>query len=102
MPNPNFEKQVEELGANLTKIGDQIKAAAEETNKQIKASGEMYAETRDKVDKLLLEQGSIQARLQEAEQKLLKGACNWFWCWFSSSRSYGWHYWWSRAPLNHS
>lgn len=74
MPNPNFEKQVEELGANLTKIGDQIKAAAEETNKQIKASGEMHAETRDKVDKLLLEQGSIQARLQEAEQKLLKGA----------------------------
>ncbi len=74
MPNPNFEKQVEELGANLTKIGDQIKAAAEETNKQIKASGEMHAETRDKVDKLLLEQGSMQARLQEAEQKLLKGA----------------------------
>lgn len=74
MPNPNFEKQVEELGANLTKIGDQIKAAAEETNKQIKASGEMHAETRDKVDKLLLEQGAMQARLQEAEQKLLKGA----------------------------
>jgi len=73
MPNPNFEKQVEELGANLTKIGDQIKAAAEETNKQIKASGEMHAETRDKVDKLLLEQGAMQARLQEAEQKLLKG-----------------------------
>lgn len=74
MPNPNFEKQVEELGANLTKIGDQIKAAAEETNKQIKASGEMHAETRDKVDKLLLDQGAMQARLQEAEQKLLKGA----------------------------
>lgn len=74
MPNPNFEKQVEELGANLTKIGDQIKAAAEETNKQIKATGEMHAETRDKVDKLLLEQGAMQARLQEAEQKLLKGA----------------------------
>lgn len=73
MPNPNFEKQVEELGANLTKIGDQIKSAAEETNKQIKASGEMHAETRDKVDKLLLEQGSMQARLQETEQKLLKG-----------------------------
>ncbi|MGL4712171.1 MAG: phage major capsid protein [Shewanella sp.] len=73
MPNPNFEKQVEELGANLTKIGDQIKSAAEETNKQIKASGEMHAETRDKVDKLLLEQGALQARLQEAEQKLLKG-----------------------------
>lgn len=73
MPNPNFEKQVEELGANLTKIGDQIKSAAEETNKQIKASGEMHAETRDKVDKLLLEQGALQARLQETEQKLLKG-----------------------------
>lgn len=73
MPNPNFEKQVEELGANLTKIGDQIKSAAEETNKQIKASGDMNAETRDKVDKLLLEQGALQARLQETEQKLLKG-----------------------------
>ncbi|AAN55976.1 phage major capsid protein [Shewanella oneidensis MR-1] len=74
MPNPNFEKQIEELGVNLTKIGDQIKSAAEETNKQIKASGEMHAETRDKVDKLLSEQGALQARLQEAEQKLLKGA----------------------------
>ena len=73
MPSPNFEQQVEELGTNLAKIGDQIKSAAEETNKQIKASGEMHAETRDKVDKLLLEQGALQSRLQEAEQKLLKG-----------------------------
>lgn len=71
MPSENFDAQVKELNASLTKIGDQIKAQAEQVEKQIKASGEMQGETRAKVDEMLTKQGELQARLQEAEQKLV-------------------------------
>jgi len=67
----DFEAQVNELTASLKGIGDQIKAQAEATDKQIKASGEMSAETRAKVDELLTKQGELNARLGEAEQKLV-------------------------------
>lgn len=69
----DFEKQYTELNASLKKIGDEIKSQAESVNKQIKASGEMNAETRAKVDELLTKQGELQARIQETEQKLAKG-----------------------------
>ncbi|RMH95464.1 phage major capsid protein, partial [Stutzerimonas nitrititolerans] len=74
MPSENFEAQVKELNASLTKIGDQIKAQAEQVEKQIKASGEMQGETRAKVDEILTKQGELQARLQEAEQKLVNAS----------------------------
>lgn len=67
----DFEKQVIELNASLKQIGDQIKSSAETTEKEIKRTGEMQAETRAKVDELLMKQGELQARLQEAEQKLV-------------------------------
>lgn len=67
----NFEAQVQELNANLKKIGDQIKASAEQTEKEIKRTGEMHAETRAKVDELLMKQGELQARLHDTEQKLI-------------------------------
>lgn len=67
----NFEAQVQELNASLKQIGDQIKASAEQNEKEIKRTGEMNAETRAKVDELLMKQGELQARLQEAEQKLI-------------------------------
>ncbi|WP_312115293.1 phage major capsid protein [Stutzerimonas nitrititolerans] len=74
MPSENFEAQVKELNASLTKIGDQIKAQAEQVEKQIRASGEMQGETRAKVDEMLTKQGELQARLQEAEQKLVSAS----------------------------
>ncbi|WP_049696031.1 MULTISPECIES: phage major capsid protein [Pseudomonas] len=67
----DYEAQVKEINATLKGIGDQIKSQAEATEKQIKASGEMNAETRAKVDELLTKQGEVSARLQEAEQKLV-------------------------------
>lgn len=67
----NFEAQVQELNSSLKQIGDQIKASAEQNEKEIKRTGEMNAETRAKVDELLMKQGELQARLQEAEQKLI-------------------------------
>ena len=70
----DFEAQVKELNASLKGIGDQIKSQAEATEKQIKASGEMNIETRAKVDELLTKQGELQARLGEAEQKLVNAS----------------------------
>lgn len=64
-------KQVEEtqkeINAALKTVGDQIKANAEKAHKD----GELNAETRAKVDELLLKQGELQARLHETEQKLI-------------------------------
>lgn len=70
----DYEAQVKEFNATLKGIGDQIKSQAEAVEKQIKASGEMNAETRAKVDELLTKQGEISARLGEAEQKLVNAS----------------------------
>ncbi len=70
----DFEAQVKELNSSLKGIGDQIKAQAEATQKEIARTGEMHAETRLKVDELLSKQGELSARLQEAEQKLVNAS----------------------------
>ncbi|MCQ3023933.1 phage major capsid protein [Pseudomonas savastanoi] len=67
----DFEKQYTELNASLKTIGDQIKSQAETSNKEIARHGEMNAETRAKMDELLMKQGELQARVLEAEQKLV-------------------------------
>lgn len=74
MPSENFEVQVKELNASLTKIGDQIKSQAESSQKEVARHGEMNAETRAKVDEMLNKQGELQARLLEAEQKLVNAS----------------------------
>ncbi|GHW90104.1 phage major capsid protein [Vibrio cholerae] len=70
MPAP-LEQQVETLQSSLNKIGDAVKAQAEAANKEVARLGAMSEETRASVDKLLIQQGELQARLQEAEQKML-------------------------------
>jgi len=70
----SYEAQVEELNKNLKAIGDKIKAQGEAVEKQIKSNGEMSAETRAKVDELLTKQGELNARLGEAEQKLVNAS----------------------------
>ena len=71
MPTPNSEQQFVQLQASLSEINAAIKAQAEATEKEVKRVGEMQGETRAKVDELLSKQGELQARLQEAEQKLV-------------------------------
>lgn len=66
-----IEAQYIEVQGNLKEVGDQLKAYAEQTEKEIKRTGEMHGETRAKVDEMLTKQGELQARLQEAEQKLV-------------------------------
>lgn len=70
MPAP-LEQQVETLQSSLNKIGDAVKAQAEAANKEVARLGEMSAQTRASVDEMLTKQGELQARLQEAEQKML-------------------------------
>ncbi|WP_072669735.1 phage major capsid protein [Vibrio injensis] len=66
-----LEQQVETLQSSLNKIGDAVKAQAEAANKEVARLGEMSAQTRASVDEILTKQGELQARLQEAEQKML-------------------------------
>lgn len=66
------EKDIEQINANLKEIGDQLKSHAERADKEIKAHQKLSEETRASVDKLLTQQGELQARLATAEQLLAK------------------------------
>lgn len=68
----SLEKDIETINASLKQVGDQIKAQAEQAQKDIKAHAQLSQETRAKVDELLTKQGDLQAHLQAAEQKLAK------------------------------
>lgn len=65
-----FEADPEAITKELKRIGDDVKQIGEKALKEAKAAGDMTAETKTKVDEMLVKQGELQARLQEAEQKL--------------------------------
>lgn len=60
------------IKAELGRISDQVKAAAETAQKEIASHAALSEQTRANVDKLLTEQGGLQARLQAAEQLVAK------------------------------
>lgn len=68
----NPEQVMEQVTAELKRIGDEVKQSGELALKQAKSAGDMSLETKGKMDELLLKQGELQARLQEAEQKLAR------------------------------
>src|SRR5690554_2878629 len=65
-----IEKQVEDLNANIKRIGDEIKPLAEQALKEAKQAGEVHAETKQQVDDALLKFGEMQATIQELAQKM--------------------------------
>lgn len=67
-----IEKDIESINASLKKVNDQLKAHAEQAQKEIKAHAQLSEETKTAVDKLLISQGELQARLQAAEQLVAK------------------------------
>lgn len=67
MTTENTEVQIKQ---ELAKISDLVKEQGEKALSEAKKSGDMAQETKGKVDELLVKQGELQARLQEAEQKL--------------------------------
>lgn len=60
----------DQINANLKDVSDQVKAFAEKADKEIKAHAQLSQETRENVDKLLTQQGELQARLLSAEQAI--------------------------------
>ena len=69
----DIEKEYKEVKANLTAVNDNLKSFAEESQKQIKNFGSMTEETKASVDKMLVTQGELGARLAAAEQALADG-----------------------------
>lgn len=68
------EATMEAVQKELKRIGDDIKSQGEKAIAEAKKAGDMTIETKTKVDELLVKQGELQARLQEAEQKLDKSS----------------------------
>ena len=66
-----IEEEVKEVKTLLKDVNDKLKASAEDAQKQIKMHSEMSAETKANVDKLLITQGELNARLQAAEQLIV-------------------------------
>ena len=65
-------KQYTQVSADLKTVGEQLKSYAEVAAK----NANLGTETRAKVDELLTQQGSLQAKLQSAEQKLAQIEAN--------------------------
>ena len=65
-------KSVEEISEALSKIGNQVKEAGEKALAEAKKAGDMSADTKTRVDELLVKQGETQAQLLEVQQKLAR------------------------------
>jgi len=76
MAAPVMAALPEGIKAELERIGDQVKAMAEQAQSEIKAHARLADETKAKVDELLVKQGELQANLQGAEQKLARIEAN--------------------------
>lgn len=68
----SIEIEIKEVKSELGKVNDQIKTFAEQAEKEIKTHAKMSEDTKASVDKLLISQGELQARLQSAEQIINK------------------------------
>lgn len=68
----DVEKEYKQVQADLKKVGDDLRAYAENSKKELERSSQLSNETKASVDKLLVEQGELQARLQAAEQLMAK------------------------------
>lgn len=67
-----LEEEIKTVQTSLKAVNDDLKRFAEEGQKQIKLHSEMSAETKANVDKLLITQGELNARLSAAEQLMAK------------------------------
>lgn len=67
-----LEQEYKQVQADLKKVGDELRTYAEQSQKELKAHSKMSEETKASVDKLLVTQGELNARLQAAEQLMAK------------------------------
>ncbi|WP_022960294.1 phage major capsid protein [Spongiibacter tropicus] len=66
-----LEKEYKQVQADLKKVGDDLKSYAEQSKKELAGHQQLSAETKESVDKLLVTQGELNARLQAAEQLIV-------------------------------
>src|SRR5688572_19638045 len=76
---PPSEAELVKLTAELKRITDEVKQSGEKLIKEVQANGTATAETKEKVDKALAEQGltatkldEIKSRLDDVEQKMAR------------------------------
>jgi len=67
-----IEQEYKQVQADLKKVGDELRTYAEQSQKEIKAQAALSEETKAKVDQMLTAQGELNARLQAAEQHMVK------------------------------
>lgn len=67
-----IEKEYKQVRADLEKVGDDLRRYAEQSQKELQHHAKLSEETKASVDKLLIEQGELKARLQAAEQHMAK------------------------------
>ena len=67
-----IDEEVKEVKTLLKDVNDKLKASAEDAEKQIKLHSKMSEETKADVDKMLIQQGELNARLMAAEQLMAK------------------------------
>ncbi|MHC5351683.1 phage major capsid protein [Metapseudomonas furukawaii] len=68
----SIEREYKQVQADLKQVGDDLRKYAEQAEKDLKTHAKMSEETKASVDKLLVTQGELQARLQAAEQLIVK------------------------------
>jgi len=66
------EEEIKQLNAALAKVGDDLRAFAEQSQAEIRKHGELTAATREKVDDLLMKQGELVQQLKEVEARQLE------------------------------
>lgn len=67
-----IEQEYKQVQADLKKVGDELRTFAEQSQKEIKAHASLSEQTKASVDQLLISQGELNARLQAAEQHMVK------------------------------
>lgn len=67
-----LEQEYKQVQADLKRVGDDLRTYAEQSEKELKVHSKLSEETKASVDKLLVSQGELQARLQAAEQLMAK------------------------------
>lgn len=68
----DIEREYKQVQADLKKVGDDLRKYAEQAEKDLKAHSQLSEEVKADVDKMLVNQGELQARLKAAEQLLVK------------------------------
>lgn len=68
----SIEVEIKNIAAQVKETGDKLRQQAEDSAREIKRTGEMSAQTKAEVDKLLTAQNELKERLSAAEQLVTK------------------------------